>query len=432
MSMLAIGVLGLLCAPQVDDTRALVTALFGNDARARSQAYHKLVRQRPEDALKLLVAEIDDAQTFAQGLAINVIQGYPREQSDEALRRLVRADAPFVQFAAALRLTHLGDKSLTKRLIRGFDDARGDEEALRTMAQRAARVDVPELHQRFRESLAPELEVATLDSILACLAHFRMREVLEDIDRLLASTKLGNAARAVCASCALALGETKHESHVIDSLTAKRPVAMHRMQKYLDLAPSIGDELLEEIAARLSREKNERHINAGIRLLAKHAKAKAARWIRPFVDHDKKGVAKTAIAKLVELRRIQPAELRKLLQGKRKDLVLVAADTLRRMDDHSGLERALQVARSGHDAPESIRVLAGFRDKAVVPALIDALEHENRQVRSLAQQGLMRNLRALYPFRKFDIKEAGYDAQGDAVSRAKAVKSIRSWWRVHG
>ena len=87
-------------------------------------------------------------------------------------------------------------------------------------------------------------------------------------------------------------------------------------------------------------------------------------------------VAKVAYASLATMTdTLKSSELKKQLSAKQAWRQVIAADILRRRDDDSGMQAALNVARSSDPARrDAVEVLGRFRHAKTVPTLIDALE----------------------------------------------------------
>ena len=156
--------------------------------------------------------------------------------------------------------------------------------------------------------------------------------------------------------------------------------------------------------------------------------------MRGLLESDDVQVSKAAFDSLMQMGTGLDAKyLRSLLASARPQLAIAAADALRRLDDHAGLSKLIELAkRPGKDRPVAVEALGKFRARRAVPTLIDLLEDKDQNIRSRAQRGLQRILRGMFPYRALDLAATGYRSGGGTAPRREAVAKIRSWWLLRG
>ena len=124
--------------------------------------------------------------------------------------------------------------------------------------------------------------------------------------------------------------------------------------------------------------------------------------------------------------------MHRMLDSGRAALALLAAGTLRRMDDPTGLDRVLEIMhQGGAQRAAAIRVLSGFRVRAAVLPLINALMDPDLTARHRALSGLQAVLGSLFPYRRLDLRRPGYRPQAPAATRKAAARQILAWWNAH-
>ncbi len=77
-----------------------------------------------------------------------------------------------------------------------------------------------------------------------------------------------------------------------------------------------------------------------------------------------------------------------------------------------------------------MRALGQFRVRAALPPLLDALADDDAQVRRDAFTGVARLLPALFPYRRFDMRAAGYQPDAAPAQRAAGLAALRAWWQA--
>ena len=184
------------------------------------------------------------------------------------------------------------------------------------------------------------------------------------------------------------------------------------------------------MAGYLDKHQTSTYASYAISLLARHRYRRSIPTIRKLVTSTNSTVSKAAFSALRDLGGFSnKSSLYQLLDSESPDIVLSAADTLRRLDDPTGMDAVLEVVKKGgRTRAEAVRVLAEFRDPKVVVPLFAALEDKDSAVRSQAYSGLGKVFRCLYPYKRIDLSRSGYSIHAGPTKRAIAVANLRAWW----
>ena len=235
--------------------------------------------------------------------------------------------------------------------------------------------------------------------------------------------------RALAAAYLLAAGEAQHAA-ALGGFLEQEPTLLLRLQRFLSRAPRLDAALLDVLAARLAAARTPLDVSGPAQVLQQHAPDRAASALRKLIAAPDERLRQAALQALASLPNgFDRQHLRQMLASDDPDVVLVAADTLRRMDDLSALPAVVAtLQREGAHRAEAVRVLGAFRTKAAVPPLLDALESGDARVRSGGLVALRRLWSELFPYRHFELHLAGYDSDGPAEPRARAVTVLRAWW----
>ncbi|MBM4063993.1 MAG: HEAT repeat domain-containing protein, partial [Planctomycetes bacterium] len=163
-------------------------------------------------------------------------------------------------------------------------------------------------------------------------------------------------------------------------------------------------------------------------LLRAQAPERAARVLRDLLAGGSADLRAAALEALAALPGgLDQKTLHRLLRDGDPGLQIVAAATLRRMDDPSGLPVLLElVARTGGHRAEAVEALGGFCTREVVEPLLNALDDGDVLVRERAWDALYAVLGSLFPYRHFDFPKCGYDP--NAASRQAGIAQLRAWW----
>lgn len=428
---LPVCVLVLGSAAAQADVAGLVERLGSTDARTRSDAYSELQRTRPPDLVPLLHKRLPGFPVDGQHYGMYLLQMYPIDETRATYRRFLEQGGPFLRAASAAALYRSGDRGAAAALAGAI--AAADEREQSLILGRLHGIDDPEVLAAVRALVRPGRQDFALENALYHLltaAGGRDAAAVRAAEQVLA-TSADDRERAVCAAFLVALGETKHAGILAERIAAD-PGLLHRLQRFLDRAPRLEEAVLDALVGCLERARNQAEVSYPARILGRHAEQRAIGPLRKLLASDNEALRKAALEAMGSIPgALEPKQLRELLASPDAAVALVAADTLRRMDDPSGLDRVLElVGQGGRGKAEAVRVLGGFRIRRAVPPLLDALADADLQVRRHAFHGLQMLWPDLFPYRRFDLDTAGYRPDGPDGQRADGLRVLRAWWEA--
>ncbi len=422
---IAVALVGGMVSAQTD-LQVLVDQLAGDDAGLRAQAYNELIRRRVPELVPLLAKKITAMPLGGQQLAIYLLQQQPLEVTRTLYEKLVDAERPLLRAAAAAVLIRNGDKSKVPLLAKAIAAA---SEAERSGVLNATwSVDDARVQDAIRAYLRAD---ANAGIIVSALQHLRQAEkghsaVTDQATQAL--TAASDLAVRAAALAWLAGGEGNAHATALAALLRAEPDRFWPIQNLLDRDKKFSLVLVEAIAEAVSKPRSKHEIAQAAPLLLAQSPELAQTTLRKLLTHQDKDIRASALEALATMRGgLEGNALRQLLQDPDPQQQLVAAATLRRMDDASGLPVVLALVRTaGPHKAQAARVLAGFRHRDVVLPLLDCLDDANVQVRQNAWQGLQTQLRDLFPYRRYDFTKSGYEP--NAASRADGIAALRSYW----
>lgn len=413
-----------------DAVRQLIAQLGEPDYQRRSAAYSTLQRERPPAALALLVEALPGYEPSAQNLALSLFHSYPLDTARPALQRLLRAPSPLLRLGAAAILYRGGDAGAVEILVRALGDAGASGSELAMMLGRIYGIGDARVAAAVRALVRAEAEAQVVDNALYHLLLTQDRDTPAVVTGLAATQGLPLDFRAVCAAYLLTQGEGSQGDLVAEAIRARGGAIVVRLSRFLNRAPKLPQPVLDAIAAHIEAADASGYLPTSIGVLGQHGGSKEVLLLRKLLKHGDAHVARAALDAMQRLTgALPPDALRTLLASPQPEVALVAADTLRRLDDPSGLPRVVELlAAPGSHRSEAARVLGRFKVPAAVPALLDALADDDTNVRTQAYQGVNSLLPSLFPYRRFDLAAAGYVATGPTAARDAALARLRAWW----
>lgn len=413
--------------PATTPAARLVERLGSEDARTRHDAYRQLRDKRPSGALPLLEKALPGYSIHAQSLGISLLLAYPPESVEALLRRFLTGKSPFLALASAVRLYQRGDRGVVSHMVRALRaDASGYERSL--MLSRLHNVRSPELTDAVVRLLVPEALRSVLDPALQYLLRAKATEAVTPVAKLLREDdRLDAEQRGVCAAFLLAMGESQDAGALAAAIPDLRNFS--RIDSMLRRVQDIDKLVLAAVLEYVERNRGGQAA-AALRFLARHDYTPAVRKMRELIGDDDITLSKAAFDALMTMGQgLEPKVLRRLLNSQKVQVVITAADALRRLDDTTGLTHLVAIFRKGgRYKADAVGAIGKFRVRAAIPLLLDALEDSDTRVRMHGQNGLTTVLRGLHPYKRFDLAATGYRHTAPLAVRQAAVVKIRQWW----
>jgi HEAT repeat protein len=423
MSMLA----GLLLLMQSLST--LVGALNEESPQKRSEAYLKLLREKPSDAPALVENQIAGWRLEAQELGIHLINSYPPDISVPCLRRLSTSKVVLVNVSAAAQLLRLGypeaEAGLAKTLKKADIPAQEWPRLIGRMYGLRQSALSQVLVERIRAQAGDEELRALLDHFVV-VSDPRARPA---VAALLALEGLDDERRLSLCAFLVSQGDDSRMTELETLLARVGGPGLGRNYRLFEHAPRLSPGVLAVVAKLAETEPLGLALNA-VRLLGQFGTAKEMPALERLVESKDTLLSKNALEALQKRTGNVPREsLIRVLAGADEQRVLAAADALRRADDLSGFERVLAIAGGSTPArAEALRVLGRFRRMEGVAVMLQGLEAPEEGVRVAADEALRMLLPNLFPYRRFEFQTVGYDPRGAAQARAQAVQRYRSFF----
>jgi hypothetical protein len=405
---------------------ALVEQLAAAAPAARSQAYNELVHDRDPEVVTLVGKRIQAMPPEGQQLALYVLQQHPLEVTRPVYARLLGAERPLLRAHAAAALVRGGDRERLELLANAVTAAPSTERA--AVLATLWNIADPAVAAAVRGYLVAD---AAVPVVVAALEHLRHLEPAPSAASTIAVQGLLEAANHDLRAAALAwlvAGQNgaKHARELAGLLA--EPQRFWRIERLLPRDRAYPAVLADAFVAALAQPRAPHDIGQLVPLVKSTAPDRLVPCLRELLGRAGNEVRNAALAALVALPGgLEAKELRELLQVDAPEQQLVAAALLRRMDDESGLPIALALARqAGPQRGKALETLGGFRQREVVPVLIDGLDAPEPVVRRQAWQALQLVLPDLLPYRRFAFERCGYDPV--AADRSQGLATIRAWW----
>jgi HEAT repeat protein len=436
----------------------LVAVLGSEDSTQSRAAYIELRNRKDAKTPALLAARLPEFSGSAQIRGVLVLDAYKAKPLKKPLRKLLKCSSPYLRFCAALMLHDHGAKGMITVVVGELGDEELPSATWTTMMRRLRGGRLPSDEKLMRALLAPVVvgsEADAIREIVIVMNDAKASAAIPAFEALLADERPGTCAIAAAflrargqdrdneLAAALRAGEVQSaDVYLLDSIMTK--VGAPRG------APVIVDALIDASRA----DANSSSLRAIVQLLGQLSDERALPRLRELTEHKSKSIAKAAARAVVALSgteakvgssqaALEPADtvaLTKMSQDRDVDALLswlqdesatrrlAAADVLRRMDDHSGLnvvlaEFASTAVLSRRDA---VRVAGQFRVDATVAPLIEATLDADATVRSYARIALNTTLGTLFPQRRFRL--TGRGEIDDSATREARAERLRVWW----
>ncbi len=409
----------------------LVAQLGGPDVSRRSQAMIDLRNRKDPKAIPLLVAALPDYEYLGQYYGVMVLEVYPRKLAEPALRALVRSRSPYLRLAAATAVYRFGDLRTIPVIVKALTLPDIPPNIRMYMLNRLYSIRDPRVLAAVRSLIVPGADVSVLGTAMSILGNVPNDASRATAVNLLADPRPG--VRAMALALLYRMGE-EHRAVEIAKVLRSGEVEYTefiRVRSLLYPMPRISAEILAAVLSLIETSDNVNMLSQGIGLIEKFRYRKAIPVLKKLLQHENRIVSKAAFEALSELGGgLDAGALYPLLESEDTDQRLMAAEALRKMDDHAGFEVLVEITKTGQNQQraDAARSLGGFRTAASVDALIPALLDPYSTTRMYAESSLVQILRALYPYRRLDLSSTGYRREGTKASREQAVRQIRAWW----
>jgi HEAT repeat protein len=408
------------------DLATLVEQLGSTDNGPRSQAYNELAGKRDVAVVPLLGKRITAFPLAGQQFGVYLLQQQPIDATRATYEKLTNADAAFLRAAGAAMLARNGDRSKLPILQKAITKATAEERSY--VLNVVWSIDDPGVTSALRGYLdAP----GNAGLVVSVLQHLRQCEKARSPETERAVRALLTSEDAGVRAAALAwLAGGPGDTHAKDLATVLRatPDRLWQLQFLLETDRKLDPDLLDAIGTAMAKATAKHQISQITTILRAQNGDFVVTALRALLTNTNEEIRKGALEALATFPGgLDQPTLVRMLADAAPEQQLVAAATLRRMDDVSGLPTVIALAgKKGNHLAETARVLGGFRCEDAVPPLLTLLDDENANVRQTAWQNLQTQWRDLYPYRRFDFAISGYDPQ--SASRSAGLATLRAWW----
>lgn len=449
--------------PSIDD---LVAQLGGPDVAARSKAYTAL---RARDAGKVSARLADHAhelESTGQYYAVLLLNGFPHDASERALRSWTRGKTPYLRVCAAQILDQRGEKGMAgvieKELAR--DDLPAGVWQRMMVWLRYGRV--PKDDGLYAALVAPlERTDPAVDPVVALETAYVLEGVgdaatqfaVPAFGKLLADPRPG--VRLTAAALLYRLGEGDGTPLIAAFRAGGADSGVYYFVRdvfYRAPVRAPTPEIVDAALAATRLPASDSDLRALVTVIEVLGDKRATERLVELASHESSVVAKAAADAYAKLTGAQPdigvtgartdaedtvqlaqwikkRDTAKLVAWLADETVarrLAAADALRRMDDRQGLVVVLE-ALVGTDVAarrDAARILGGFRAEEGVAPLIDATLDDDVTVRTYARTALQATLQTLFPQRRFQMTNRGGRHDDDPAVRAERARTLKAWW----
>ncbi len=426
--MIALLLVALIARDELTD--AIKKLRAAADLSAKYQAAYDLGRVLQPKQIPIVLKELDAGPADMRTHFITAIRTCGGPEAVKALKGLLGRHEVKSRVEAAYALKILGDDEGMKGLPLLLQPALAKEDKMSVIqhlnASYYAGAEVPAALRTF--ILAEKDADVRKSAVLALISHkdpesapFLKRIANDEVDPL--------RFYALCALIKLGDADAIERGLTLLEKGGLEVSALYDVIYALRIAG--GREVADRLRAMLQKATEVNVVIQLINALADLKDGRSIPYLTKYVDDKNSSVCEAAIRALVELGGKSQIDLLKKLLTRAAPVNIAAAEALVALDDPSGipiLKESLS-DKSQYYRQRSATALGVLRVPEVVPGLIVALADDDLSVRTSASTALIGALRHLYPYRKFDFAEVGYDAKStDAVARGKAIEQIKAWW----
>jgi HEAT repeat protein len=419
-------------AAQADPT-PLLDRLAGDDPGARFDAFRQLQNDRSGKLVPLLVARLPAMPFDGQRFAMNLLDAQPAEALREPMAKLCRSAAMFVRARAAAWLANhvgpAGDPKIRARAVADFADGLRGCAPVETgdLVHRLHALREEPCFAAARSHLRPGAPPHVVANVLSTLRRCEPQPAAAT--RAAAAVLVDAEQPGVRAAALACLAETDAARVApLAALLQAQPELVWSIDDLLEAHPRLAEPLVDALVVALAKPRSKHDLGRIARMVGRDAPDKARTALREHLAGTDADLRAAAVAELATLPGgLDDKDLLQLLADPLAASRLVAAESLRRRDDHAGLPAVIELARQpSGDRLAAVRALGAFRDRRAAPPLLDLLADGNGAVRAAALQGLQQLWPALFPYRRFDFDALGF--QPEQQADPAAVATLRAWW----
>ncbi len=429
-----------LPASAEDSLEVLVGRLQGTDSSQWSTAYTELQRRKDPRVIPLLLKAAPTLQTTPQSYAVYIINALPDSKPKRnALRAMTKMEPPYLRARAVKVLYDRGEPDMGKLAVKIAKGVREDETLATLVLSAFTYLRAPELQAELRRWIGE----SPTDRIFSRLVYyFHMVQDRKHVIPLF-EARVGDESPTVRGLSAAYLyaygasGSAGAHGKVVAEALATGDIEYSEFL-YIDYmltnAVSMSDEILEAIAGRV--EKEQGYYGARLlRALGRGGYGGTVALAKKLIDDDDKQVSKAAFEVLAAVPGgFSRDALAGLLDSDNDARRLMAAESLRRADDPSGMPAVISILAESDDAltrRDAARILGDFRTPAAVEPLLRALEDKDNLVRNYAASSLQRVWNTLFPYRRMDLRAAGFEYMAPEATRKAGIGRLKAWWKAH-
>lgn len=430
--------LGVLAAPAraEDDLEALVQQLVGDDATKTYPAYLALRERRDKALPGLLARSLPDATPLGQHYGVLVLLSVPERSVERVFEGWLDAPAPYLRLASAAELMRRGKTGrLADTIVEALGAAADDPLVLGYMLQRLHGLQDPTVRAAVHGLVREDVDPDVLSRVLSSLRSARDESAIPLVRGLLESENVD--VRLEAAAFIYLLGDDATVADVMAEAIVSDAVSLSTLVGVLARLQSEGrapPKALDAVVKLAGSSDNTAIVVRALNLLGALEHAAAVPLIQERMADADDQVAKAALDAIASFpHAIDDETLLALLGSDKPTQQVWAAAALRRKDDLRGLGVVL-VAANHEDAAirrDAVQALGGFRTRACVEPLLDALADDDEMVRSYAALALHVTLQALYPYRRLQISGSAPLVRGTPAQREQALAELRAWWTAN-
>ncbi len=412
----------------------LVKDLGASSSTQRYHAYRKLIADRPEKALPLLVELLPSFALDGRRYGLYVLGAFPLERARPFWKRLLRCRDPYLRFAAELRLETAGERGMRERILTSIREAPDDPGLRVAMLQRVYRPRDPEVRGALLAWFRPGIAGDELQALLTTFRTDPGEDLPQTLRGLLSSVEPRSERAWLLRTFLRTRGVEVAPERIPEDY---RDVGSHLLGRgllFLESASSLDPRILEALTARLKRDRPDSLAARILTLLASRGHKPAIPIVRRFMKSKTSYLAKAAFEAAEKFGILGDGAIwKKRLSDPDPFKVLDAAEALRKRDFAEAVPALLRLLEQpGPHRVRTLRALGETRSPRSVEALLDALDDQDAAVRAQAAFSLTLVLHSLFPYRRFDLSSTGYAASGPDASRRRGLAKIRRWWARHG